>query len=119
MRPPPPDEEILPFASIVMLSPATNAETTLVFVKYRLPAVSITLAVYKLFHTLAVIVLAVTVSDEEEPEDTLPANTESVTLMPRIINPFAVIEPVAITLPAVMLPLAYTMPVTENPFEFR
>ena len=56
---------------------------------------------YKLFHTLAVIMLAVTVSDDVEPADILPVNTESFTLMPRIINPFAIRLSETITLPGV------------------
>ena len=58
--------EMRPFAAIVILSPANvgnNAITfdwTLAFVKYKLPAVSITFAVYKLCHVVDEILPAVT-----------------------------------------------------------
>ena len=78
---------------------------TLALVKYKLLEVSITLDVYKLFHTLAVI-LPVTISyatillDNTVVPVILPANTVAVTSIFLIIilfatNVFAVIFPVA------------------------
>ena len=81
--------EILPFASMVILLPAINADTTLEFVKYKLPAVSITFAVYNLFQILDVTLSATTVLEVTTKDVTLPVNTPSVTLIFLIIKPLA------------------------------
>ena len=82
-------DEICPLPLIAIPEPADNAETTLAFVKYKFPLVSITLAVYKFNQVVEEMLPAlIKLAPVNEPPEPVP-----------VIMVFAII------LPAEMLPV--------------